>query len=451
MTEDIKNINYFTARRKKLLSKIDKNSIVIIPGNMEIIRNGDGHYSFRQNSSFYYLTGFNEPDSLAVLTPSDDSPNGEFILFVRPRDPAKEQWDGLRAGLDGAKSIYKADQGYDISDINGISKTDTKIIDLLKNKAKIYYSIGHNKYYDKLVINWLNQVRAMQRAGVSAPAEIVNLDSILAEMRLIKDDYEQDLMRKAGSIAAAGHCKAMIAAKNCKYEYEVEAELLYEFNKQGARSLAYNSIVGSGANTCILHYSENNQTISQNSLILIDAGCEYENYASDITRTFPANGKFTAEQKAIYELVLSSQLAAIDIIKPGITWERAQDVILEIITSGLVKLGIIKANGQNIAELITNKAYMPFYMHKSGHWLGLDVHDVGEYKIDNKWRKLEAGMVLTIEPGIYIMANMPNVDKKWWDIGVRIEDDVLVTANGHEVLSKEVPKEIAEIESLMGR
>lgn len=439
---DSSELKYFTARRTKLLNQVEKNSIVIIPGNSEVLRNGDAHYSFRQDSNFYYLTGFAEPDSLALLIKEQDGSH-KYILFVRPRDPAKEQWDGLRAGLEGAKSQFNADESYDIADL------ETTIVNYIKNRAKIYYDLGFNKYYDRQVIAWLNQVKGMQRKGISAPDEIVNVDNILAEMRLIKDSLEQLQMQKACAIAAASHVKAMQATLQCEYEFQLEAELLYECVKHGARQQAYNPIVGSGANTCILHYNENNQKIDKSGLVLIDAGAEYNHYAADITRTFPASGKFTSEQKAIYELVLKAQLAAIEQVKPGSAWNTMQDAILEILTAGLVELGILHHNGKSISELIKEEAYKPFYMHNSGHWLGIDVHDVGSYKIDNKWRALKPGMVLTVEPGIYIKAGLPGVDKKWWNIGVRIEDDILVTEHGHEVLTKDVPKQIHEIEELI--
>lgn len=440
MAETIK-LEYFSKRRDNLLNSIHNNSVVIIPGNSEVPRNGDAHYRFRQDSNFYYLTGFTEPDSLAILLANGDE--RKFILFVRPRDPAKEQWDGLRAGLEGAKCTYHADESYDIKDL------DTVILEYIKNKSKIYYDLGSNEVYDHKVIFWLNSVKAMQRKGISAPDEIVNVDNILAEMRLIKDKYEQDLMRKAGRISAAAHIKAMQAARGAEYEYQLEAELVYECVKHGAHSQAYNPIVGGGINTCILHYGENNQLLDKSGLVLIDAGAEYHHYAADITRTFPANGKFSKNQKLIYELVLKAQLAALEEIKPGKTWDMAQKVILKIITSGLVELGIIRANGKSTDELIKEEVYKPFYMHNSGHWLGIDVHDVGSYKIENKWRKLEPGMVLTVEPGIYIKPGILGVDSKWDNIGIRIEDDILVTEYGHEVLTKDVPKQIHEIEELM--
>ncbi len=436
------DLEFFAARRAKLLKQLEKNSVVIIPGNIEILRNGDGHYSFRQDSNFFYLTGFVEPNSLALLINENDG-SSKYILFVRSKDPAKEQWDGLRAGLQGAKEQFQADESHDIADL------EVKVVDYMKNKTKIYYDLGCNDRYDNLVISWLNQVKGMQRKGIFAPDEIVNVDNILAEMRLIKDEFEQTQMQKACTIAAAAHVKAMSATLHSNYEYQLEAELIYECVKHGARHQAYNPIVGSGSNACILHYNDNDKKIDKAGLVLIDAGAEYNHYASDITRTFPASGKFTFEQKAIYEIVLKAQLAAIEQVKPGIKWDVMQKVILEIITAGLVDLDILQLNNKSITELIKEEAYKPFYMHNSGHWLGLDVHDVGRYKVDNKWRELKSGMVLTIEPGIYIKAGMKNVDKKWWNIGVRIEDDVLVTEHGHEVLTKDVPKQIHEIENLI--
>jgi Xaa-Pro aminopeptidase len=440
MSEKLK-LEYFAKRRVKLLSQIEDNSIVIIPGNTELIRNGDAHYSFRQNSNFFYLTGFLEPDSLIVLIKEKE--HSKFILFVRARDPASEQWDGLRAGVEGAKSLFGADLSYDIDSL------DHKIIELIRNKTRIYYDLGSNIEYDCKITSWLNTVKTMQRKGVTAIDAVVSINNILSEMRLIKDEYEQYLMQKAAQISAAAHIRAMQAASKSKYEYELEADYLHECVKHGARNQAYNPIIGSGSNTCILHYNDNDQILDKEGLVLIDAGAEYFNYAADITRTFPANGKFTDEQKAIYQLVLKSQLAAIEQIKPGNTWNQAQEVILEIITSGLVELGIIKANGKSVAQLVKEEVYKPFYMHNSGHWLGIDVHDAGNYKIDGKWRVLKPGMVLTVEPGIYIKDDLPGVESKWKNIGVRIEDDILVTEHGHEVLTKDVPKQIHEIETLM--
>jgi Xaa-Pro aminopeptidase len=435
---------YFSERREKLFKTMAPNSIAIVPSNQEIIRTGDGHYSFRQDSNFYYLTKFPEPDSLAVFITGQNNADNKFLLFVRPNNPEKEQWNGIMAGLAGAKSVYKANETHDITNRDNI------ILELLQNKDKIYYSLGCNDLYDSLVIEWLKKIRAMQRKGVNVPSAIVDLNNILFEQRVIKDQYEIDLMRKVAKISAAGHIKAMQCVKHCNYEYEIEAAFLNECIKQGVRATAYTSIVGSGKNSCILHYNTNDQLIDKSGLVLIDAGGEYENYAADITRTFPANGKFTAEQEAIYQLVLKSQLAAIELVKPGNSWDCCQEVILKILTSGLVELGLIKANGKTIDELIAAGAYLPFYMHKSGHFLGLDVHDVGKYKINDQWVKFKSGMVLTIEPGIYIMANLPGVDKKWWNIGVRIEDDVLITDHGHEVLTSNVPKQIVEIEALYG-
>lgn len=440
MLEQIKS-EYFAKRRENLLDQVVDNSVIIIPANNELLRNGDAYYSFRQDSNFYYLSGFSEPDAVLVILKNKS--DNKYILFVRPSDPAKEQWDGRRAGLAGAKTVYQADESYNIEEL------DTKMLDFIKNRSKLYYDLGCNTHFDQRVISWLNSVKGMQRKGISSPDEIVNLDNLLAEMRLIKDEYEQELMQKAASISAAGHVKAIKAAKNLEFEYQLEAEMVYECVKHGAKQQAYNPIVGSGENTCILHYGENNQKIDKKGLILIDAGAEYCHYAADITRTFPASGKFNTEQKAIYELVLSAQLAAIETIKPGNTWEQAQKVIIEIITSGLVELDIIESNGKSVDDLINSEAYKPFYMHNSGHWLGIDVHDAGSYKINNNWRELKPGMVLTVEPGIYIKANMENVDPKWWNIGVRIEDDILVTEHGHNVLTKEVPKQIHEIEELM--
>ena len=419
------------------MQMMSKNSIAILPTAPTSYRNRDIEHRYRADSDFYYLTGFSEPQAVLVLLPKRK--HGEYVLFCRERDPVQETWHGRRAGLEGAREIYQADDAFPITDIDEI------LPGLLENRESVYYTMGCNQSFDQRVIGWVNQLRERARSGVHTPAEFVALDHLQHEMRLIKSPAEITVMRKAAKISAQAHLRAMQACKAGKLEYEIEAEIRHHFNSRGCTE-AYPSIVGGGANSCILHYTENNATLNDGEMLLIDAGAEKEFYASDITRTFPVNGRFSEPQKAIYNLVLDAQLAAIAAVKPGNHWNDPHDAAVKTITKGLVKLGLLKGS---LRQLIKDEAYKKFYMHRTGHWLGMDVHDVGDYKIDDTWRVLEPGMVLTIEPGIYIAAGSKKVAKKWWDIGVRIEDDVLVTKNGCEVLTKDVPKSVTEIEAVM--
>lgn len=428
----------FAKRRQQLMKQIGPRSILILPAAPISQRNSDYDYPYRQNSDFYYLTGFEEPQAVAILAPKRKG--GEFILFNREKNRAEEIWEGVRAGQINARKIYGADESFPIAEI------ERKLPELLEGCEKVYYSLGIDKAFDKILLNAVNKIRGKIRNGMQPPIEFVDITNTVHEMRLIKSPAEIAVMRKAANISVDGHVRAMQACKPGMKEYQLEAELLHEFQRQGARYSAYTSIVGSGANSCILHYINNNQVIENKNIVLIDAGCEYQNYASDITRTFPANGKFTPEQRAIYEIVLEAQLAGIKTIRPGAKWSAAQDAIVKIITQGLLDLGILKGK---LHDLIEKQAYFKFYMHKSGHWLGLDVHDVGRYKVDGQWRKFEPGMVLTVEPGIYISSDTPGVPKKWKNIGVRIEDDILVTAKGYDVLTGRLPKTISDIEALM--
>lgn len=428
----------FAKRRKKLMQQINNKGIVILPSAPIVHRNADMEYAFRQHSDFYYLTGFEEPGAIAVLLPKRKA--GEYILFNRIRNRDEEIWTGYRAGQEGACKMFLTDQAFPIDDFS------QKLPDLLEGREQVYYTLGVNDGLDKKILQAVNKLRGKIRSGLQSPVIFADVSPLLHEMRLIKSESEIELMRKAAVISAQAHIRAMQYCKPGIYEYELEAEIMHEFQRNGARFAAYNCIVGSGKNSCILHYNDNNKKIENGSMVLIDAGCEYHYYAADITRTFPANGKFSAEQAAVYDIVLAAQQKAILKIKKNALWSAAQDVIVETMTQGLVDLGILKGS---VHALIEKQAYLPFYMHKSGHWLGLDVHDVGRYKIDNKWRKLEPGMVLTIEPGIYISADIPNVHKRWHNIGVRIEDDVLVTKGGPEVLSYQAPKKISEIEAMM--
>ncbi|KTD57749.1 Xaa-Pro aminopeptidase [Legionella shakespearei] len=427
----------YKARRKKLAQQLPEDSVAIIPAAHELLRNGDTHYRFRQDSDFYYLTGFNEPDALLVITGGKDS---KSILFNRARNPAEEQWTGKRLGQDGAENQLGMHAAFPVNTIK------EKLPELLAGSAAIYYALGRNPSLEKQVIQALRAVKAQVRRGVKAPESLCDLEPILSEMRLFKSEAELDLMRRAASISVDAHKRAMQACKNLEHEYQLEAELIHEFSRHGCRSVAYDPIVGGGENACILHYTDNDQPLRSGDLVLIDAGGEYGNYAADITRTFPVNGKFSPEQKSIYELVLKSQKAGIAAIKPGLPWNGVQQIIVRILTEGLCELGLLHGS---VDELIAKEAYKPFYMHNSGHWLGLDVHDSGRYKVNNEWRPLEAGMVLTVEPGLYISAGTPGVDKRWWNIGVRIEDDVLVTKTGHEVLTAALPVDVDEIEALM--
>jgi Xaa-Pro aminopeptidase len=412
-------------------------SIAILPTNPEQSRNRDVDFPFRPDSDFYYLSGFSEPEAVAVLVPGRE--HGEFLLFCRDRDPELEIWNGRRAGPDGAVQNFGADDAFPISDIDDI------LPGLLESRERVFYTMGAAPDFDKRVIGWVNRIRKQSRAGKHAPDEFVSLEHFVHDMRLYKSRAEIKVMRQAANIAARAHKRAMCICQPGMMEYELEAEFLHEFRKAGGEP-AYPSIVGGGDNACILHYTENNAELNDGDLVLIDAGAEHQCYASDITRCFPVNGRFSAAQRAIYELVLDAQRAAIEEVCPGNNWNAPHQAAVKVITRGLVKLGLLKGRP---ATLIKEHAYRRFYMHRTGHWLGMDVHDVGDYKVGDEWRVLEPGMVLTVEPGLYITAGSKGVARKWWNIGVRIEDDVLVTRSGHDVLSKNVPKQVDEIEALM--
>jgi Xaa-Pro aminopeptidase len=427
----------FGRRRRHLMKMMGKGGIAILPAVPEKSRNGDVHYDYRPDSDFFYLTGFGEPDAVTVLIPG--RAHGEYVLFVRDRDPEREIWDGRRAGPDGATRDYGADDAFPIADIDDI------LPGLMENCSRVYYTMGLHQEFDQRVIGWVNTLKAQSRTGVQPPQEFVALDHLLHDMRLFKSRPELDAMRQSARIAVAAHKRAMRFARPGRKEYEVMAELLHEFRRNDA-DISYHPIVGGGANACILHYRENSDELKDGDLLLIDAGCEYRLYASDITRTFPVNGRFTPAQRAIYEVVLEAQDAAIARVRPGNHWNDPHDAAVRAITHGLVKLGILKGK---VPALIKEGAYRRFFMHRTGHWLGMDVHDVGDYKIGDQWRVLEPGMVLTVEPGIYVPAGSKGVAKRWWNIGVRIEDDVAVTADGNEVLTGALPKEPAAIEKLM--
>jgi Xaa-Pro aminopeptidase len=428
----------YQQRRKDLMNHMEPNSIAILASANPILRNGDSEYRYRQSSDLYYLSGFNEAHSVLVLIPGREQ--GQCLLFCQEKDPHKELWNGRLLGPEAAIPQLGVDDAFPISDIDDI------LPGLIEGRERVYYAMGKDEQFDHKVMEWVKVVRKKVRSGVHSPGEFLVLDHLLHEMRLIKSKGELDVMRESGQIAVRAHKRAMQVTRAGLYEYEVEAEFMHEFFRAGCRSPAYTSIVAGGDNACILHYNENNQVLKDGDLLLIDAGCEFENYASDITRTFPVNGKFSPEQKAIYELVLKAQLDAIEQVKPGNHWDDPHNTTVKVLTEGLVGLGLLKGD---VDKLIETGAYKEFYMHRAGHWLGMDVHDVGDYKIDGKWRQLEPGMVLTVEPGLYISPKNENVEARWRGIGVRIEDDVAVTRTGYEVLTSGLPKTVPEIESFM--
>lgn len=441
----------YAARRRRLLDKLGRDAIAIVPSGSLKVRNRDAEYPFRQDSDFHYLTGFNEPEAVAVFAPGREQ--GEYVLFCREKNEKEERWTGLRAGTEGAKHWHGADDAHPIGDLNKLMP------ELLTGRDQAHYDLGVNSAFDQRMIQWLNHLRAMARAGVRAPHAVVMLDRILHEMRLFKSEAEIAVMRYAAQTSARAHTRAMQACKPGRHEYEIEAELLHEFRLHGMEP-AYTSIVGGGKNACILHYIENRAVLRDGDLLLIDAGAEHDCYASDITRTFPVSGKFSPEQRALYQVVLDAQQAAIAAAVPGNTWNHPHQAAVRVLAQGLLELGILSGTLDEVlakpevaeGEEPQEEAYRQFYMHKTGHWLGMDVHDVGDYKTgpgDDGWRLLQPGMVLTVEPGLYI-AEAEGVDPKWWNIGIRIEDDVLVTATGNEVLSRDVVKEVADIEALMG-
>ncbi|MDB6062440.1 MAG: Xaa-Pro aminopeptidase [Verrucomicrobiaceae bacterium] len=428
----------FARRRRDLMAQMEPDSIAIVPAAREKIRNRDVEFPFRQDSDFYYLTGFPEPDAVLVLLPGRE--HGEVVVFCRERDPAMELWNGYRAGPEGVCERYGADDAFPIGDMDEI------LPGLIEGRERVYYAMGRNADFDRRVMQWINVIRSKVRAGAHPPGEFLDLDHLLHDLRLFKSAAELRIMREAGKISADAHCRAMTFCQPGMIEYQLESEILHEFSRNGARDPAYGTIVGAGANGCILHYRENNTEIRDGDLVLIDAGCELEHYAADITRTFPANGKFSKEQQALYELTLAAQLDAIASIKPGAHWNEAHEVTVRVIAQGLIDLGLLSGE---LKEVIETETYKQFYMHRAGHWLGMDVHDVGDYKLGGSWRVLEEGMVMTVEPGIYVSPNNTAVGRKWRGIGIRIEDDVAVTKKACEVLTGDVPKAPRDIEKLM--
>jgi len=433
----------FAKRRNKLMSMLGGNAIAIVPSSSFQIRNRDVEYPFRQNSDFLYLTNFNEPDSIAVFIPEREQ--GEYILFCRDKDPQIEQWTGIRAGVEGAIENYGADDSFPIDDIDDILPS------LMEGRKSIYYSMGNDQHFDQQVMDWVGIIKKKIRNGAQSPHEFISLDLFLHEMRLFKSAAEIRMMKYAAQTSMNAHHTAMQNCKAGMWEYKIDALFQYEFCRNGMKS-AYTSIVGGGENACILHYIENDQKLNKNELLLIDAGAEHEGYASDITRTFPIDGKYTEPQKQLYQIVLDAQKAAIAEAKPNNTWNQPHIAALNTIVQGLLEVGILqgdasKSTQENVHQLIEDEAFKPHFMHKTGHWLGLDVHDVGDYKVDDEWRMLEPGMVITVEPGLYISPS-DDVDEKWWNIGIRIEDDVVITKDGNEVITQALVKEIDDIEAV---
>jgi len=427
----------FSRRRKQLMRMMGRGSIAIIPTSTLQVRNRDVEYPFRADSDFYYLTGFDEPDAVAVLIPRRS--HGEYLLFCRERSAELEIWTGRRAGTEGAVSDYDADDAFPIGDIDEI------LPGLLEDCDQVFYTMGSRPEFDKSVMEWVNRIRQSSRRGARTPDKFVALEHLLHDMRLYKSPAEVRAMRTAARVTCSAHRRAMQSTRPGMHEYQIEAELLYEFRTAGMVP-AYPSIVGGGANGCVLHYTLNGDRLQDGDLLLIDAGSEYHCYAADVTRTFPVNGCFSKPQRALYELVLAAQAAAIEEVRPGNHWNAPHQAAVKVLTRGLVKLGILRGRA---SDLIRSEAYRRFYMHRTGHWLGMDVHDVGDYKVGDEWRVLEPGMVLTVEPGLYIPAGSKGVARKWWNTGIRIEDDVLVTRQGSEVLTAAAPKSVADIESLM--
>jgi Xaa-Pro aminopeptidase len=426
----------YAARRNIFMDKM-KEGVALFMSAPQIFRPQNAPWEYRQDSDLYYLTGFEEPETICLLTPNH--PEHHFVMFVRPRNPEHEIWDGKMAGVEGAIATFGADAAYPIDQLS------ERLPHYLKDASTLYYSLGQNENLDELIIDLIKSYRARPRdkGGLTT---ITDPAVILDEMRHIKQPEELDLMRKAAAITAEAHREAMKATHPGLYEYEIQAVVEYIFRKRGAPRNSYPSIVGSGPNATTLHYMENNRRVEDGELLLVDAGAEYGYYISDITRTFPVNGKFSPEQKAIYTIVLNALQTATAIIHPGITLMDVHETTVQVITAGLVDLGLLQGN---VAELIETGAYKTFYMHSTSHWIGLDLRDRGKYKVNGQSRTLEPGMVFTVEPGIYIPANTVGVDPKYWNIGIRIEDNVLVTPQGQEVLTSQAPKTIAEIETLM--
>ena len=421
------NPKEFARRRRQFMRIIGKDAIAILPAAPVRHRNGDIEYAYRQDSHFYNLSGFPEPEAVAVLIPG--RPQGEYLLFVREHDAVREAWEGERAGTEGAVTRYGADDAFPIADIDEI------LPGLMEQRSRIFYSMGTHPDFDPRILGWVSGLRNLEFAALA---------HVLDDMRLYKSRAEQSNLRRAAQIGMGAHRRAMRFARPGRMEYEVMAELLHEFRSHNA-DVSYHPIVGGGANACVMHYRDNDQALRDGDLLLLDAGCEHDYYASDITRTFPVGGRFSSTQRAVYEVVLEAQLAAIDKVRPGNHWNQPHEAAVRTVTQGLVRLGLLKGR---VPRLIKDQAYLPFFNHRTGQWLGIDVHDVGDYKVGGEWRVLEPGMALTVEPGIYIRPS-PKIPKQFWNIGIRIEDDVLVTDGAAEVLTAALEKTAEAIEHLV--
>ncbi len=420
------------------MGMMEPNAIAIVPAARLAIRSRDTEYAFRQDSDFHYLTAFPEPDAVAVLLPGRE--HGEYVLFCHEKDPVQELWLGERIGAEAACERFAADDAFPLSDIDDI------LPGLIEGRGRVYYSMGRSPDFDARIMAWVNSIRAREASGATPPGEFTDLDHLLHEQRLFKSAAELRQLRHAAAVSVAAHRRAMRQCRPGIYEYQLEAEMLHEFSRHGARCAAYPSIVAGGDNACTMHYTANEQRLKSGDLVLIDAGCEYRCYASDITRTFPVSGRFSRRQRKLYDIVLAAQEAAFERLAPGQDWDAAHRASVEVITHGLLELGLLKGS---FRKLIDDGAYRDFYMHRVGHWLGLDVHDVGDYRPGGEWRELEAGMVLTVEPGLYIAPDNESVPAPWRGIGIRIEDDVLITDRGYELLTKGLPRSADEIEEWM--
>ncbi|WP_089725891.1 Xaa-Pro aminopeptidase [Candidatus Thiosymbion oneisti] len=431
----------YKRRRRRLAAAMKPGSIALLAAASESVRNRDVHYPYRQDSDFFYVTGFPEPEALAVLVPGRKE--GELVFFCRPRDSERELWEGTRAGVEGVRQDFGADEAHPID------KLDEILPKLLEDRDRVYYPAGANPALDQRLMEWVNVVRGKARAGVRAPTEFIVLERLLSEQRLLKSQAELKIIRRAVRISAAAHRRVMRLCRPGLWEYQLETEFVRACASRGGRFQAYPPIVGSGANACVLHYVDNRHRLEDGDLVLVDAGCELAGYASDITRTFPVNGRFSPPQRELYELVLAAQEAAIAKAVPGNRWNHIHKAAVRTLTQGLVELGLLAGGRKAVPKLIKEEKYKPYFMHRTGHWLGMDVHDVGDYRVGGKWRWLEPGMVLTVEPGLYIPADRTEAPARYRGIGIRIEDDVLITAEGNEVLSMHAPKTVADIEACM--
>ena len=443
------DVSSFIERRARLAARMEPGSVAVLATALETLRNGDSEYPYRHDSYFYYLTGFTEPESVLVLVAAIGDTPARAILFCREKNVEREIWDGFRYGPEAARAAFGFDEAYPVGEL------DAQMAIVLADAPALYYALGHGAALDAQVSGWLKAVRARSRSGIKAPSTTHHLFGILDEMRLLKDAGEQALMGRAASIAAGAHARAMRFTRPDVFEYEIEAELLHEFRRHGAQFPAYTPIVASGANACVLHYNANNRQCRDGELVLVDAGCEVDGYASDITRTWPVNGRFSAPQRALYELVLAAQEAAFAAIVPGRPYSDVHTAAVNVLTAGMLDLGLIdKARYGSVEDAILDKAHLPFYMHGTGHWLGMDVHDVGPYRdltqADRPSRPLLPGMALTVEPGIYVRPG-EGVPEEYWGIGIRIEDDVIVVDDGCRILSGDAPKRVADVEQLMGK